>query len=271
MLTFNDLPFELREQILVHALHTAYPTGEFNAALNNPCHAKAMFITAKVRLGQRTLSKLKSTSREMYADAVIASRKWLDYEMLDLFEELEPIKSRLFEHAQRCRSPFEYIATVSGEDYHRFIWITQKEMNYLAKHQKRLNWIEHRTWERLRRKLPETGSFDGFCKSMNNAEEHVASRQSSEVAPAQPASTNLLRKRELIVCFGDKLVGIDDGCEPDAIGDAARWVQSRYLPYFGYGSSLTDWWRPYRRQTFVGAQSPESSAGAEGDVVENSE
>jgi len=258
MLTFNDLPFELREQILVHALHTAYPTGEFNAALNNPCHAKAMFITAKVRLGQRTLSKLKSTSREMYADAVIASRKWLDYEMLGLFEELEPIKSRLFEHAQRCRTPFEYIATVSGEDYHRFIWITQKEMNYLAKYQRRLNWIEHRTWARLRRELPGTGSFDGFCEFVNMA----------EIAPAQPASTNLLRKRELTVCFGDKLVGIDDDCEPDAIGDAARWVQSRYLPYFWYGSSLTDWWRPYRRQTSVEAQAPKSPTGAERDVVE---
>jgi len=267
MLTFNDLPFEIREQILVHSLHTTYPAAEINAALNNANHAKAVFIKGKVRLGQRTLSKLKKTSRGMYADAVIASRKWLDYEMLDLFEEPEPIKARLFEHAQRCRSPFVYIATVSGEDYHRAIWITQLEMNYLAKYQRQLSWIEYRTWECLRRKLPRPESFDGFCEFMNMAEEHAAPRQSSGVAPAQSASTNLHRKRELIVCFGDKLVGIDDACEPHAVGDAARWMQSRYLPNFGYGSNLTDWWRPYRRQTPVEAQSPETPTGAEREVV----
>lgn len=35
MFTFNDLPFELREQIVVHASNTTYPAGEFDAALNN--------------------------------------------------------------------------------------------------------------------------------------------------------------------------------------------------------------------------------------------
>ena len=104
MPSFNDLPYELREQILVHALYCTYTTHEIDGALEDESQLSAGLARASIKLGQRTLKALKLTSRRMYIEAAEASRIWLDYETVDLLKELESVTARLLFHAIDCGS-----------------------------------------------------------------------------------------------------------------------------------------------------------------------
>lgn len=56
--------------------------------LSDPDPAYSVFSQADIRLGQCTLSALKLINRSTYHEAVAASKVWLQYLAIDLFEEL---------------------------------------------------------------------------------------------------------------------------------------------------------------------------------------
>ena len=252
MPTFNDLPFEIRERIIVYALYRTYSNEELGASLKGPHHSYAIYITANLKLGQRTLSALKLTSTQTYTDTIAASREWLDYEMIDLFEQLEAVNARLSKHARTCRSMIEYNSTAPRKDPFRRHWISEKSFFYLEEHRRRLERSEHRTWKRLFKMLMGTESIEGFYDFMCMAE---GARNASRTVDGRLASPKprSFRQRELLVCFGNT-IDIENTLDSKVseilnARSVANWENYRELPAsWSMMSPLTFWWGPYRRQ-----------------------
>lgn len=257
MPSFNDLPYELREQIIIDALYCTYTNHEIDAALENESQLSAGLARASIKLGQRTLKALKLTNRRMYIEAAKASRIWLDYETIDLLEELESITARLFKHSIDSGSRVKFYSTVvSGVDLHRCLWISKMEIRTVCLYKRRLDEVELRTWKRLRSTFTGTESIEGFCEFMNMMERQDASQgDCGNTSPHSQRRCGLSRRQELLTL---SFYGVDVG--PDAIyapgtdrydSVLARWKRQRTLPEFRYGVSIMQWFRPCQKRKIL--------------------
>lgn len=118
--------------------------------LSNPDPANSVFSQVDIRLGQRTLSALKLINRSTYHKAVAASKVWLQYVAIDLFEELEDIREL---RIQLWKLFDELSAFNGGEnegmaraDSHHYTWISQMELSAVYWRGRRLREAEHELW-----------------------------------------------------------------------------------------------------------------------------
>ena len=252
MPSFNDLPYELHEKIIVDALYCTHTTHEIDGALENESWLSAGLARANIKLGQRTLRALKLTSRRMYIDAAIGSRIWLDCETIDLLEELEAIKARLFKYEIVCRSSTKFYAdTFVGRL--RAFWISKVEIRTVYLYKRRLEEAELRTWKRLRHTLTGTESIEGFCDFMNMVERQNASQgHCGNPSPHSQRRSGLSRREKLLtICLHGVDVGPDGTYKPGTYRPdpvLGRWERQRTLPIFHYRSSIMQWYRPFQKQ-----------------------
>ena len=209
MPSFNDLPYELHEKIIVDALYCTYTTHEIDGALESESWLSAGLACANIRLGQRTLRALKLTSRRMYIEAAIASRNWLDCETIEILEELESITARLYKYAVDCGSSFKFYSKDTIVDRLRAFWISKVEIRTVYLYKRRLDEVELRTWKRLRHKLTGTESIEGFSDFMNMVERQDASQgHCGYLSPHSQRRCGPSRREKLLTI---RLRGVDVG------------------------------------------------------------
>ena len=252
MPSFNGLPYELREQIIINALYRIYTIDEMDDALMADSRFTYGLTRASIKLGQRTLKALKLTSRRMYIEAAEASRIWLDYETIDLLEELETITARLFIYAIDCGSRAVFDFTKSRVDEYRCSWISKAEIRTVVLYKRRLDEVELRTWKRLRSTLTGTETIEGFCEFMNMVERQDSSQEvyGNLSTPSRHRYGPSRRQKLLTV----RLHGVDVGPDADYTPGTDRsdrwvaaWKRQRMIPVFRYGVSVLRWFRPYQQ------------------------
>lgn len=245
MSAYDDLPFELREMIIVYALYRDYTPFE------------PLVAAAKLKLGQQTLKALRLTSRRCYVDTITASREWLDYEMIDLFEQLEETNTRLEEHFEGLKSPWEPNLEELLCDNS---WISREGLALADGCRRRLDQSEYQVWRRLSNlhvKKESTNHASGLPGLINGQVNWL------------PTPNNLLsppryrgfRQKQLIVEFGASascLIVISPDIEQALIADARRkWKDESKLPEYEIAIPSAYWWRPHRRVTRVEAPTSE--------------
>ena len=253
MPSFNDLPYELHERIIVDALYCTYTTHEIDGALENESWLSAGLARANIKLGQRTLRALKLTSRRMYIEAATASRIWLDCETLELLEELESITARLYKYAIDCESHFKFYSRDTIVGRLRAFWISKVEIRTVCFYKRRLDEVELRTWKRLRHTLTGTESIEGFSDFMNMVERQDAFQgHCGNLSPHSQRRCGPSRREKLLTIRLHSIdVGPDGICKPGTYRPNSvlgRWERQRTLPTFFYGSSIMQWYRPFQKQ-----------------------
>ena len=210
-----------------------------------------------------------------------ASKIWLCYLELDLFDELEIIHERLTQLAAQFSDSGKFNAAAgrgnNGKDRSRDTWISKFELGTVSSYRQILENATYQLWKKNRVYEDGMTEFFAICE----LQESVNSRTIVD-EDQRPRHQSKLEK-QLVVCFGpaDAVVteqlakglpsgmrGIDgdhtyqdkvrqereqsglQSCRFDYQFRTARyeWEYYGWLPSFWYGSQKTDWWRPYRRE-----------------------
>lgn len=250
MAIFSDLPFELREQIIVYALQI-YLVEEFKASLREWRPSEKTQVMASFQPGQRTLNALKLTSKHTYADTFIASQKWLDYETIDLFERVEAINTKL-RACDEGRAHRVYRCSMEvAEDYRRSDWIAKNGFSRIDKYRRKLHQLD--TGKGPTKRPEGSVSIDSSSCSVDVAQGSNGSEQALSASDAPPRRLSR-REEEMTVFFSSytqdrKRTGEAERLVVEA---AAKWKKERILPSPKVWKKIdpTDvyWWRPYKKE-----------------------